>query len=82
MYVLVVAVLIGDFMVSRMDLPYAYNDIQSCQDVALVMESRTGIADTVSAKYRMTANCVFVEIQPKPEEEVKSIFDGVESFFE
>ncbi len=82
MYVLVVAVLIGDFMVSRMDLPYAYEDFRSCEDAALVMKSRTGIADTVSAKYKMTATCVYVETKPKPKEEVKSLFDDLESFFE
>ena len=83
MYLITVAVFIGNFMVSRMDLPYVYEDLSSCQEIALLMDKRVGIADTVSSKYKMTTTCTFVNVKPaKKEEEVKSLFDDLESFFE
>lgn len=82
MYTIYVYVVIGELLISSMNIPYYYKSFVECESIAFTASNNWAKIDIANDKYVMETECVESKLKPIPsEDDVNSIFDGIPDLF-
>ena len=82
MYTLYVYVVIGELLISSMNIPHYYETFIECEKVALFASNNWAKIDIANSMYIMETECVKSKIGPMPiEDDINSIYNGIPDMF-